>query len=659
MRRFIPILALLAVSSGVMARGAEPASGTVVPPAGRDLVGPKITWQGERYTVGANQDFECDETHPCDVFHLIVAAPAGYWTTRGGGVTVRISGYDENTDFDMFIFEEKPDGTFGRRVAGSAGPAGQLEKATIRKATGKYAVVIYPYQVVDQTYEGEAYFDVAPLRKRPVVTEPPGLPVYRASHDQYLSHSEPSIAMNPLNHKNLVAGSKMYTNLEAYRFKIGTYYSMDGGVTWKDNGFLPGYPADNENHIVSDPALTFDDEGNAYAFVLDSAPDWSGMNVHISRDGGRTWTLPIVVHRWEYTEADLGLIFDDKNWIVVDNSGADDDGTVGIIYTCWNMDITTPLFFPTIVVSRSTDAGATWSPPVPIHTPGESVIGCQVVTGPAGELYVFWSDYEHEEIRFVKSVDHGVTFTLPAALSSLVFPRRLPNTAFRNPIFPSAAIGPDGAVTVIWEDGRFSAKDDQGGDADIAVSRSTDGGSTWSAPARVNDDRLGNGADQIQPWLAATEKGKLAAIFFDRRHDPSNTFLDTYVALSTDGSTWRNVRVTPNMWDSSINPPLVGGGEFIGDYQGIVADEEVAIPFWNDTSTGVYQEVWAARVPFTSPSRTKAKGQATKVLGSHRQRTLPATGVEQSPLALPLTASALLLAWVIRRRSTASSRRGA
>jgi hypothetical protein len=60
------------------------------------------------------------------------------------------------------------------------------------------------------------------------------------------------------------------------------------------------------------------------------------------------------------------------------------------------------------------------------------------------------------------------------------------------------------------------------------------------------------------------------------------------------------------MWDPGVNPPISVSGEFIGDYQGLVADDKVAIPFWNDTQANQlpagdpehspWQEVWAARV---------------------------------------------------------------
>jgi hypothetical protein len=61
------------------------------------------------------------------------------------------------------------------------------------------------------------------------------------------------------------------------------------------------------------------------------------------------------------------------------------------------------------------------------------------------------------------------------------------------------------------------------------------------------------------------------------------------------------------MWDPAVNAPTSVSGKFIGDYQGLVADDDVAIPFWNDTQLNnlpktdkefsPYQEVFSARVP--------------------------------------------------------------
>jgi hypothetical protein len=78
------------------------------------------------------------------------------------------------------------------------------------------------------------------------------------------------------------------------------------------------------------------------------------------------------------------------------------------------------------------------------------------------------------------------------------------------------------------------------------------------------------------------------------------------------------------MWDPRINPPISPSGQFIGDYQGLVADDKVAIPFWNDTQGAAlkkgskgyspWQEVYAARIP-------NGKGGGGKCRDRKRPRT--------------------------------------
>jgi hypothetical protein len=88
-----------------------------------------------------------------------------------------------------------------------------------------------------------------------------------------------------------------------------------------------------------------------------------------------------------------------------------------------------------------------------------------------------------------------------------------------------------------------------------------------------------------------TDRGQLNVAFFDRRLDvprppdnPGNFFIDSWLARSNDGgATWGETRLTHDSWDPSINPPISGSGQFIGDYQGLVAERCYAIPFHNDT----------------------------------------------------------------------------
>ena len=53
---------------------------------------------------------------------------------------------------------------------------------------------------------------------------------------------------------------------------------------------------------------------------------------------------------------------------------------------------------------------------------------------------------------------------------------------------------------------------------DVHFIRSTDGGTTWSAPVRVNDDPIGNGKVQFLTWMAVDPTdGSVNVIFYDRR----------------------------------------------------------------------------------------------------------------------------------------------
>ena len=130
------------------------------------------------------------------------------------------------------------------------------------------------------------------------------------------------------------------------------------------------------------------------------------------------------------------------------------------------------------------------------------------------------------------------------------------------------------------------AETEAAGDAkvnsDVVLFRSTDGGNSYTGPIRVNRDRTKN--DQFQPWLAVTPAGQLDVMYFDKRRDPQNFFLGETLSRSNDGGrTFTDVRLDHQMWDPRVNAPISVSGQFIGDYQSIVADDKVAIPFWNDT----------------------------------------------------------------------------
>jgi hypothetical protein len=128
------------------------------------------------------------------------------------------------------------------------------------------------------------------------------------------------------------------------------------------------------------------------------------------------------------------------------------------------------------------------------------------------------------------------------------------------------------------------------GSPKIAFVKSTDGGTTWSAPAAISDNPAGSGV--FNAAIAASPDGQtLTAAFYDHRNNPgSNTLIDLYLAQSFNGGmTWQpNIRVTPVSTDASL-APLTSSGYMLGDYQGIAEPTNVnvpAIPLWVDTRTG-------------------------------------------------------------------------
>ena len=122
---------------------------------------------------------------------------------------------------------------------------------------------------------------------------------------------------------------------------------------------------------------------------------------------------------------------------------------------------------------------------------------------------------------FSKTTDGARTWE-PARIIQRIdqVPQIFPRQSFRNLSLPILAVGPDSELYMTWADynpAPYAASDEDGLQADIHLTTSLDGGTSWSAPKVINKD-VGN-ADQFQPYVRATESGQLNAFFFDRRFD--------------------------------------------------------------------------------------------------------------------------------------------
>jgi hypothetical protein len=654
--------------------GVTPAAVTVTPDhTGTVTPAAPFTWTGTVAT-GHNSAFDVGEAGPCgktDTDYcdttLVHVDPGNFYDVAAGGVEFSTTqGTTDPEDIDLYVYESDAAGNLGTFV-GASGGATANERVSVLNATGYYVVIAVYFTVENAGYTGHAEF----FRRNKVpadIDNPAGFQDSLASNPAlgFRSHSEPHIAQNPLDPDMLVAASKMYNkdpdSLAEYEFKIGTYVSFDRGRHWTDLGQLnvcdqrqapPSswplrnrcYPADDptrggtgpedandprgntdfgEEYITSDVWTGFDDEGNAYAMVLDAPPfenrngnGW-GMSFHrwespslSDVQSGRTWSDRIPINAYT-TGADQRSKLDDKNTFAINNAGPDHDGTTGIMVACWGQNYDLLSFGrQQEVCKRSTDGGLTWpGQPQPISAPqnpplpfGPFVIGVHVVadTQDPNTFYAVWLDTltgfldgsGQSPYWFTRTTDGAKTWE-PARIIARItqIPNVFPRQGFRNLSLPIMAVGPKGEIYITFADYNPApdpATDEDGMQADIKIMKSTDGGTKWTPPSKVNQDTTN--ADQFQPYVQVTPKGQVDVSYFDRRLDrpdppnhPGNFFIDTFLSRSNDGgATWKDTRVSHDSWDPSINPPISGSGEFIGDYQGLVADDCSAIPFVNDT----------------------------------------------------------------------------
>jgi hypothetical protein len=110
------------------------------------------------------------------------------------------------------------------------------------------------------------------------------------------------------------------------------------------------------------------------------------------------------------------------------------------------------------------------------------------------------------------------------------------------------------------------------------MAKSTNGGTNWSAPIKVNDDNTTR--HQFFVWSTVDPStGHLWFVFYDRRNTTGAT-TDVFVAKSTDGgTTFENFKVS----ESSFTPT---SSVFFGDYTNIAALDGRIYPIWMRLNNG-------------------------------------------------------------------------
>jgi hypothetical protein len=336
--------------------------------------------------------------------------------------------------------------------------------------------------------------------------------------------------------------------------------------TWNGTTFGIGF----------DPSVDVDKNGVFY-YSYGVAPlsgSYPNAIVVVSSSNGVNWTqrTPVTFNR--------NRNFDDKYYLAIDRSNT---AFANRLYVSWDRNSGNNQI---LYIAYSSNGGSTWSAPIKVNdgtSKFERVIGAYpAVNQTTGVVYNSWHDYARNIIYVDKSTDGGVSWgtDVAAATTHAGFGQDIGCVGGRSQ-GPAHAlkVGPSGALYLVYADPV------QNRGFDVLLTKSTNGGATWSTPVSLNDDT--GAADQFHPTLsveAGQHGDKVTVSFYDRRDDGANCLAHVYATQSTDGgASWSaNVRMTSAASNFNGNP----NGP--GDYSSSIPFSNAVWPFFCDHRTAEF-----------------------------------------------------------------------
>ena len=381
-----------------------------------------------------------------------------------------------------------------------------------------------------------------------------------------IGQNEFQIDVNPIDHLNAIG-----TSNDGQTAGVGIFRTTDGGATWTshDASFYGVQAA------CCDPGVAYGPDGSVYAIILDTSP--AATYIIKSTDGGGTWRAPTSVST------------PDRPNVAVDPSNAN---IVYITFTDFNQPA------GRIAGYKSTDGGATWGTEFligdPISAPGYQQ-SSQPRVASNGWIYVGYQEYNDQNVgcsagvrnEVARSTDGGASWTVTAELNIVqggacsntqagrgIFCINAGGSSFRSRSHPIMGISPTDPshVYMVYSGGDLESAYSCGGStgfhSDTLFRRSTDGGVTWTAPAKINTDPQGK--DQYYPWMSVLPNGQIWVGWNDRRDDANNFLSKWYQAHSNDeGTTWLDINNAPG--NDVVADVQTQPSTFIGDYHGLGA----------------------------------------------------------------------------------------
>ncbi len=355
-----------------------------------------------------------------------------------------------------------------------------------------------------------------------------------------------------------------YSTSPASNHFTGWARSVDGGATWTDLGTLPN----STNGDAGDPTFARSSSTGTVLYGTLGFTTGAVLPVFRSTDGGATFgSTP--------ANGAAGGGNHDKQILTADNFAGSGFGN---FYLFWR-DFGTG---GGMTFTRSTDDGVTFTNRQILAA--SSGQGAWPVVGADHAVYAFW--LAGTSIVRKKSTDQGVTFGSQATVVSLSTTGTNGDLGlgggFRTNAFPQVVAHPTDATQLY-----MVYNDKSGADkGNIYFVKTADGGTTWSAPVKVNNDPGTN--DQWQPVIAITpDGGRLFVSWYDRRLDPSNNLFEVFGRCATiSGSTvtWDagDFRISDGASPVVIGQDPVINATYMGDYDQATGDNTNFYRTWAD-----------------------------------------------------------------------------
>jgi len=378
---------------------------------------------------------------------------------------------------------------------------------------------------------------------------PPG-PVL-ATRDHFAGHAEPALAVSPRDPGNLL-GAAQFARPGSFTRVPGTFYSLDAGRTWHDNGPLPLPPGYGSGDDVS---AAFDGgTGLVAAEIYRADGSSSGVFVWRTTDGGRRFSMPVPV---SVTSAST-----DHPSLAV-TAGPGGRPVAGI---AWSQG-------PSLLFSRSADGGHTFSRPRVISAPGDQHPDLAVtVAGPRQALSVV---YGAPTIRVTTSHNGGQAFAAPVTVPGALAAQGA--QPYEVSLIGAAADPRTGTLSVT-----FAERTGQPARLRVVITHARAGG-RWATPAEVDPAAGGPGSDQFQPSMTATATGQLYVTYYTAAAGKVTEYL-------TQPGRHSRTRPLGSPFDPGCG--LTAGVKHIpwlGDYQTLASSAGTVFAAWNDGGTGRLQ----------------------------------------------------------------------